>query len=389
MTGAENDETPMSIRGESAMESKSTSRRPWLSRIAGSMAVLLVAGLVVAGCGSSDDDGGSGSGDSASNGSICVGSLVGFAIVPDLMRIWKDTAEQNNMEFSSAIANPEGDLNSAQANIKSCVRKKATVTVNITTPDETLAAPIAQTTNAGNFYVGQYSGAPAPDQTMSLSPDDPAMSKQLFDWAKENIADKGEQPVILPLTTSAFPVVVNRIGSFVALAKKAGWEVLPEQELRPDRVATDATSKTAAALRSNPDLNIVLAYADDVTAGVTPAVRDAGKADQVKVLGWEGLEPTYADMRAGNSLVAAIAGAPIQVMNDLQVWAVREMLDGSFDKGSVWRCVGPLVTPDNVPAKGEPNKGGSCDKGTEIDDLGAVVDGETYSADELASMAKE
>ncbi len=388
MTSAEDNENVLSKRGESAMESSKTTR-PWLSRIAGSIAVVLAFGLIAAGCGSSDDDSGSGSGESASNGSICVGSLVGFAIVPDLMRIWKDTAKQNNMEFSSSIANPEGDLNSAQANINSCVRKKATVTVNITTPDETLAAPIAQTTKAGNFYVGQYSGAPAPDQTMSLSPDDPAMSKQLFDWAKENIADKGEKPVILPLTTSAFPVVVNRIGSFVALAKKAGWEVLPEQELRPDRVATDATSKTAAALRSNPDVNIVLAYADDVTAGVTPAVRDAGKTDQVKVLGWEGLEPTYADMRAGNSLVAAIAGAPIQVMNDLQVWAVREMLDGSFEKGSVWRCVGPLVTPENVPAKGEPNKGGSCDKGTEIDDLGAVVGGETFSAEEITSMAKE
>jgi ribose transport system substrate-binding protein len=358
------------------------------------MAVALVGSAVVVGCGSDKKDsagssGGGGGGETASNGAICVSSLVGFAIVPDLLRIWEDTAKKNNMTYSSAIASPEGDLASAQSNVNSCVRKKAKVTVNITTPDETLKAPIKQTTAAGNFFVGQYSGAPVEGGTLSLSPDDPAMSKQLFDWAKENLADKGTKPVVLPLTTSAFPVVVNRIGSFSKLAKDAGWEVLGEQELRPDKVAADATSKTAAALRSKPDINVILAYTDDVTAGAAPAVRDAGKEDQVKVLAWEGLEPTYAEIRAGKSLVGAIAGAPIQIMNDLQVWAVRGMLDGSLKKGSVWRCVGPLITPDNVPPKGEPNKGGSCQEGTEVDDLGAVVNGKTYTAEQLTAMAAE
>jgi ABC-type sugar transport system substrate-binding protein len=360
------------------------------------MTLAVVASAVAVGCGSDKpDEGGGGastsggSGETASNGSICVSSLVGFAIVPDLLRIWEDTAKKNNMEFSSTIASPEGDLKSAQSNVNSCVRKKSKVTVNITTPDATLQAPIKQTTAAGNFFVGQYSGAPVEGGTMSLSPDDPAMSKLLFDWAKENLADKGTKPVVLPLTTSAFPVVVNRIGSFSKLAKDAGWKVLGPQELRPDKVAADATSKTAAALRSNPDVNIILAYTDDVTAGAAPAVRDANKQDQVKVLAWEGLEPTYAEMRAGKSLVAAIAGAPIQIMNDLQVWAVRGMLDGTFKKGSVWRCVGPLITTDNVPPKGEPNKGGSCEEGTEVDDLGAVVNGKTYTADQLTEMAAQ
>jgi ribose transport system substrate-binding protein len=384
---------------ESGMDRQQVSRG-WRARTGMLMAVALVGSAVAVGCGSekpkdsasgdtAGSAGGGGGEPAASNGAICVSSLVGFAIVPDLLRIWEDTAKKNNMEFSSAIASPEGDLNSAQSNVNSCVRKKSKITVNITTPDATLQAPIKQTTAAGNFFVGQYSGAPVEGQTLSLSPDDPAMSKQLFDWAKENLADKGTKPVVLPLTTSAFPVVVNRIGSFSKLATDAGWKVLKPQEMRPDKVAADATSKTAAALRNNPDVNIILAYTDDVTAGAAPAVRDAGKEDQVKVLAWEGLEPTYAEIRAGKSLVAAIAGAPIQIMNDLQVWAVRGMLDGSFAKGSSWRCVGPLITPDNVPPKGEPNKGGSCQEGTELDDLGAVVNGKTYTAEQLASMAAE
>lgn len=366
-------------------------RNGWRSRRSTLVVVcVVVAGLVASGCGSSDSKSSSGSTNAkADNGALCVGSLVGFAIVPDLMTIWKDTAAKNGMTFSSTIANPEGDLNSAQANIKSCVRKKAKVTVNITTPDTTLAAPINQTESAGNFYVGQYSGAPVPNQTMSLGPNDPGMSKQLFDWAQKNLATGGKKPTVLALTTSAFPVVVNRIGSFVALAKAAGWNVVGPEELRPDKVARDAESKTAAALRSNPDINIVLAYTDDVTAGVTPAVNDAGKQDQVKVLAWEGLEPTYAEMRSGKGLVAAVAGAPIDVMNDLQVWSVRQMLAGDFPKGSIWRCIGPLITPDNVPAKGEPNKGGSCQEGTSIDKLGAVVGGTTYTADQLKAKANE
>jgi ABC-type sugar transport system substrate-binding protein len=364
--------------------------RPVRSSSSWALGVVLLGVLVLAGCGSSSSSsssGSSGSGNTASKGTLCVGSLVGFAIVPDLMKIWQDTATKNNMQFTSAIASPEGDLNSASANIQSCVRKKAKVTVNITTPDKTQAAAINQTTSAGNFFVGQYAGAPIPGETESIGPNDPGMSKQLFDWAQQNIATGGKKPVVLALTTSAFPVVVDRIGSFVKLAQAAGWKVVGPTELRPADVATDATSKTAAALRSNPDINVILAYTDDVTAGAAPAVRDAGKSKQVKVLAWEGLEPTYAAMRAKTSLVAAVAGAPIDVMNDLQVWSVRKMLAGTFAKGSIWRCVGPLITPANVPPKGQPNKGGTCQEGTQVDSLGAVVGGTTYSAAQIKAMA--
>lgn len=344
----------------------------------------LAIGGLVAGCGSDDDSSSGDSGAAASTtaaapkdgGEICVSSLVGFAIVPDLLNIWKDTAAKNGMTIKTAIADPEGDLNAASANVKSCVRDKAKVTVNITTPDKTQAASVKQTTGAGNFFVGQYSGDPVPGQTMSIGPNDAGMSKQLFDFAKEHIASTGKPPVVLTLTTSAFPVVVARVGSFTALAKEAGWKVVGPVELPADKVATTATSKTASELRSHSDINMLLSYTDDVTAGASPAIKDSGK--DVKILAYEGLETTYAGMRTGDSLVAAVAAAPIDIYNDLQVWSVRDMLAGKFQPDTVARCIGPLVTPENVPAKGEPNKGGSC-----------LVGKTPYTAEELKAKAQE
>jgi ABC-type sugar transport system substrate-binding protein len=342
---------------------------------------LAIGGLVASGCGSNSSSsakpstGSETTSAATKGGEICVSSLVGFAIVPDLLQIWKDTATKNGMTVKTAIADPEGDLNAASANVKSCVRNKAKVTVNITTPDKTQAASIKQTMGAGNFYIGQYAGDPVPGQTMSIGPDDAGMSKQLFDYAKAHIANTGKPPVVLTETTSAFPVVVARVGSFTKLAKAAGWKVVGPVELPADKVATTATSKTASELRSNPDINIVLSYTDDVTAGASPAIKDSGK--DVKILAYEGLETTYAGMRAGNSLVAAVAAAPIDIYNDLQVWSVRNMLSGKFQPDTIARCIGPLITPDNVPAKGEPNKGGSCLVGTT-----------TYSAEQLKAMAQ-
>jgi ABC-type sugar transport system substrate-binding protein len=359
--------------------------RSFVNRSKSTLAVALGALIVIvvlAGCGSSSSSSSSGSSGSSSastaskGGLLCVSSLVGIAIVPELFETWKNTAEKNGMSYKQAIAEPEGSLNGAQANAASCIRAKAKVLVNITTEDKALPATISQQTKAGNYYVGQYSGEPVPNETLSIGPDNAGMSKQLFEYAQQHIEKTGKKPVVLLLTTSAFPVVVERIDTFSALAKKAGWKLVGPLEVAANNVAADSTSQTAAALRSNPDINAVLAYTDEVSAGASPAIKAAGK--EAQILEYEGLEGTYSSMRAGNSLVSVVAGAPIRAYNELEISSVREMLAGKYKAGTKARCVGPVITKENVPAKGQLNPGGSC-----------VVNGKSYSYEELKKLAEE
>jgi len=121
---------------------------------------------------------------------------------------------------------------------------------------------------------------------------------------------------------------------------------------------------------------MLLAFTDEVTSGAEPSIREAGA--EVHILAYEGLEPTYSKMREDKSMVAAVAAAPIQVYNDLQVWSVGEMLAGNWENNTEAKCLGVVVTPENVPPPNTPNKGGEC-----------TVNGTEYSAEELAEKAEE
>jgi ABC-type sugar transport system substrate-binding protein len=353
------------------------------------MAICVIAALVVAGCGggSSSSSGGSttantgggGGGETSEpteGGELCVSSLVGYAIVPNLLEIWKDTAQKNGMEYSQAIADPEGSLQSAHSNLESCIRNQAKVAVNITTPDETLAPSISKLQSQGGFYIGQYAGEPVSEEALSIGPDDAGMSKQLFEYAEENLVKPGEKPTVLAITASEIPVVVARVDSFVEYAEEAGWNVVGPVQIPGTNVAQQTASKTAAALASNPNINMMLAFTDEVTSGAEPSIREAGA--EVNILAYEGLEPTYSKMREGKSMVAAVASAPIQVYNDLQIWAVGQMLAGEWENGTVAKCLGTVVTEENVPAPNTPNEGGEC-----------TVNETEYSAEELTKMAEE
>lgn len=349
-----------------------------------------VGAVAIAGCGSSSSSSSSSSGASSSasgsssstaaaavsgsGGSLCVSSLVGYAIVPELLQTWKDTASANHLSYTASIAG--GDATTAHSNTQSCVTRHAKVTVNITTPDTIMAAPVHQAVSQGDFYIGQYAGTPAPGETMSIGPNDAGMSKQLFNWVEANMVKKGIKPVVLALNTPAFPVVVQRIDTFDALAKAAGWKIVGPTDISATNPTTDATSKTAAALQSNPDINLVLAYTDDVSFGIEAAVREANKTKTVKIVEYEGLEPTYAQMRHHSSIVGAVAGAPIDAYDKLEKWAVRQMLAGKFKAGTIAQCIGPLITDANVPPPGQNNPGGSC-----------VIGGKTYSYSQLVALA--
>ncbi|MGE3822452.1 MAG: hypothetical protein AB7I30_23805, partial [Isosphaeraceae bacterium] len=237
----------------------------------GMFVTFVIVGVFAAGCGSSSSDSTSGGGggdgsETADNGTLCVSSLVGYSIVPQLLETWEIAAKANSMKYTSAIADPEGDVQSSQANLESCARDESKVAVNITTPDETLAPSINKIGSYGGHYIGQYSGEPVSGQALSFGPYDEGMSKQLFDYAKENLVKPGETPTVLAITSSAIPVVVVRVGAFVKLAEEAGWNVVGPVEINPVNVSQQTASKTAAALRSDPNINMMLAFTDEVTS---------------------------------------------------------------------------------------------------------------------------
>jgi ABC-type sugar transport system substrate-binding protein len=360
-----------------------------LTLSAAALGILAVA-AVIAGCGGSGSSSASGSTSTASSsgggepanseetgGVLCATSLTNVGLVGEFVKSYKQVAQKYGMEFTEKIANPEGDLASAQSNIQSCTTAGAKIIAGIATENTAVSSLIRRASESGIAYIGDYAGEVTPGVALNIAPADEEMSKQLAEYAKESLEEAGHPLNVMTLGESALPVVVRRISSFEKDAEEAGWNIAESAELDITNVAGSATQKVAAALRSHPEIDVIVSPFDAPTAGAEAAIKQTGDSN-VKILSYEGLEPTFAQMRSGKSPIAAIAGAPVEVFNDVRLWAVGQILQGKLPEGTEASCIGPLITNSNIPKPEETIQGGSCEIG-----------GKPYSSAQLEKMAAE
>jgi ABC-type sugar transport system substrate-binding protein len=312
---------------------------------------------------------------SATGGVLCMPSLTNLGLVAKFISGYTQIAKVHGMTFDQKISNPQGDLNSATSNIQSCIDAKAKIIAGVAIQPAAVRTKIAAAKKAGAFYIADYGGDSVKGVDLNIISDDSAMSAQLVQYAKKSLANH-QKLDIFAMTASPLAVVRRRMGSFLADARKQGWKISGTTEINLTDPAGSATRAVAAALARDPKINVIASPWDDPTAGIVAALREAGNS-KVKVLSYEGLEPTLALMRAGKSPVVAIAGAPESVLNDLRAYEIDKMLKGTF-KGTVNApCVGELITNKNIPATGQELPGGGC-----------KLNGVSYSAAKLKALAR-
>jgi ABC-type sugar transport system substrate-binding protein len=314
-------------------------------------------------------------GASATGGALCMPSLTNLGLVAKFISGYTRIAKVHGMTFVQKISNPQGDLNSAISNIQSCIDAKAKVIAGVAIQPAAVRTKITAAKKAGAYYIADYGGDSVPGVDLNIISDDSAMSAQLVGYAKSSLANH-EKLDIFALTASPLAVVRRRMGSFLSGARKNGWKISAIAQIDLRDPAGSATRAVAAALARDPNINVIASPWDDPTAGIVAALREAGNS-KVKVLSYEGLEPTLALMRAGKSPVVAIAGAPESVLNDLRAYEIDKMLKGTFTGTVNAPCVGELITKSNIPATGQELPGGGCH-----------LNGVVYSASKLKSLAK-
>jgi ABC-type sugar transport system substrate-binding protein len=352
----------------------------------GVLALALVGILAVAGCGSSGGgttgataDAQGGGSTQNTGGSICATSLTSVGQAGEFIDGYKAAATKYGMEFSEKIANPEGEISSAQSNIQSCTLAGATIITGIATENSAVSSLIRRASEAGSGYIGESAGESVSGVSLNINSNNVAQSEELFEYAKKELASGGKPLNVYTLNATPLPVVAERIASFEELAKEAGWNIVGQGELDTTNFPGSATQKVSAALRSNPDIEVIVSPFDDPTAGAVAAIKQTG-ASQVKVLSYDGAQTTFAQMRGGNSPIAAIAGAPSELYQDVRLWGIGQILKEKLPEQTEAKCAGPLITDANIPAAGPTLaiSGGSC-----------VINEKEFSAAELGKMADE
>jgi ABC-type sugar transport system substrate-binding protein len=167
--------------------------------------------------------------------------------------------------------------------------------------------------------------------------------------AAQIVADSNGDANTLFVNISAFQILEALAGQLEESYKKYcpdceyGTVDIPATSL-----GKDAPDRIVSYLRSHPDVNyVVLSVSNALGAGLPAALKAAGLADKVKIVGQSGDTLTFQDMAAGN--IDAVVPFDYYAVDYLMLDALARHFAGV----PVQQAQPPqwIVTPDNMPAE--------------------------------------
>jgi len=202
-------------------------------------------------------------------------------------------------QFTLQIADGAGNVNTQTSQMDNFITQKVDLILISPFEASPLTPVVARAMKAGIPVVEldrKTVGDPGKDYTAFIGGDNFKIAEE----AGKNVADKllpdgGEVAVLegLPSSTPA----VERLNGFKAGVKdNAKIEVVAEQAA--DWLPDKAQTAFAAMLQAHPNIKAVYASNDMMAAGARLAAKGAGKVDQIKILGTDGLPGPAGGIRA-------------------------------------------------------------------------------------------
>ena len=290
--------------------------RPPRSARAGALAWLLACGaLAVAACGGNDNGGGgssSGSSSSASAGKKFNMTLIA-GVKGDEFYITMNCgaqAEARKLGVTLNFQGPDQFAPDLQTPIVNAVAAKKPDAVLIAPTDtKAMFAPIKQLADNGSKVVLVDTTLDQPQMAVSqISSDNEGGGKQAAQTLAKLIGGKGK--VFVNNVQPGISTTDARAKGFEEGAKSAGLTYLGQQFNNDD--PAKAASITKSVLAKNPDLKGIFAANLFSAEGAATGVKEAGKQNQVKIVGFDAGPKQVADLKAG-TVQALIAQKPADI----------------------------------------------------------------------------
>jgi ribose transport system substrate-binding protein len=167
--------------------------------------------------------------------------------------------------------------------------------------------------------------------------------------AAQIVADSDGKANTLFVNISAFPILKALGDQFSSSYKKycpdCKYDAL---DIPVTSLGKDAPDRIVSYLRSHPQVNyVVLSVSNALGAGLPAALRAAGLADKVKIVGQSGDSQTFQDLQAKN--INSVAAYDYYTVDYLMLDALARHFAGAPPQPAnppLW-----LVTPENMPAE--------------------------------------
>jgi ribose transport system substrate-binding protein len=289
---------------------------PRRRRHAGVLTVLLAAGaLVAAACGSDNGGGGSSSGSSSSSSSSAkkYDMTLIAGVKGDEFYITMNCGAQAEAKKLGVTLNFQGpdkfapDLQTPIVN--AVAAKKPDAVLVATTDTKAMFAPIKQLADNGSKIVLVDTTLEQPDLAVSqIASDNEGGGKLAAQTLGKLIGGTGK--VFVVNVKPGISTTDARGKGFQAGAKAAGLNYVGQQ------FDDDDPAKAAAIVKSvlarNPDLKGIFATNLFSAEGAATGIREAGKQDQVKIVGFDAGPKQIQDLKAG-TVQALIAQRPADI----------------------------------------------------------------------------
>jgi ribose transport system substrate-binding protein len=286
----------------------------WRHGRLGAVALLLTcAAFAVAACGGDDNSGSTaGSTSGASSGKKYNMTLVA-GVKGDEFYITMNCgaqAEAKKLGVNLNFQGPDKFAPDQQIPIVNAVAAKKPDAVLIAPTDtKALFAPITQLSDGGSKVVLVDTTLDQPDMAVSqIASDNEGGGKQAAETLAKLIGGKGK--VFVNNVQPGISTTDARAKGFEEGAKAAGLTYLGQQFNNDDPAKAAAITKSILA--KNPDLKGIFAANLFSAEGAATGVREAGKQDQVKIVGFDAGPKQIADLKAG-TVQALIAQKPADI----------------------------------------------------------------------------
>lgn len=150
-----------------------------------------------------------------------------------------------------------------------------------------------------------------------VGPDNRAGAKAVGDYLATKLSD-GAKVAILEGITTSFNAQQRKAG-FEDAMSAAGAEVVASQSAKWE--TSLANTVTSSMLSEHPEVTAILAANDSMALGAVAAVKDAGKADSVQIVGFDNITAVQEAIKEGKILATAD-----QHGGDLAVFGIEHAL---------------------------------------------------------------
>lgn len=305
-----------------------------------------VAAVALAGCGAAEvRDSGSGGGQES--------GPIELAVVPKAIGFdfWESVrlgaqcaaAQQRDVEVQWDGVTQETDVSGQQNLLQNLITQGIDGLVYAATDARALSDVTQSALDSGATVVNIDSGTqPQPEQVPVYATDNVAAAQMATQYLAEQLGGRGKVAFI-PFQPGTATNDTRTEGFMNGLRENPGLQLVAQQSSDSDY--NQALQVTQDILTANPDLNGIYAANEPSVLGAAEAVRQAGKAGQITIVGWDTASEEIAGIREG-VISAVVAQNPFGMGYQGVKAAVQQIRTGKSASGGDTGA--ELITRRNV-----------------------------------------